>query len=189
MHAGEALAACDFDHPLGKTINGGIAFGNLHLFLVGTIRKAANTSRPSGQGELRVAFREGLLGELPLRNIDIVAENADRLAGRLVIEGAADGRNPANLSIRTDDAKFQVECLVAAHGGISLRFDRADVIGMDAIAKVRVAPLTFLLETEDDLELWRPGRVARAHVPIPDSHTRLQLGQAKALLAFAETIF
>src|SRR5262249_23738960 len=108
---------------------------------------------------------------------------------RLVIEGAPDGRNPADLSVWADDAKFDVECVVAAHGRISLRFDPFDVIGMDAIAKVRVTPHTFVLETVDSLELWRPDSVTRAHVPIPDAHTRLQLRQAKALLAFAETIF
>src|SRR5262245_6062034 len=177
MYAGEALGACDFGRPLWKAVDGRVALRNLHLFLVTIIRKATNASSPSGESELRVTFQQGLLGQLPLRDIDIVAENADWFAGRLVIDGAPCSRNPANLPVRADDAKLEVECLVASDGRISPRFDRFDVIRMDPIAKVRVIPHAFVLETVDSLELWRPGSVARPHVPIPDADARLQLGQ------------
>ena len=75
------------------------------------------------------------------------------------------------------------------HCRILLRFDPCNVIGMHAIAEIGIARHTAWLETVDRLELRCPNELARARVPIPDPYARLQLSQAKPLLAFTEPLF
>ena len=128
----------------------------MHDFQGNIIGIAANARSLSSQGELRVAFSQSLLGELALRDVGIIAEKADRLAGRLVIDGAHDRRNPADLAVRLDgahdrrnpanlavwanDAKFKGERLLpATHCRILQRFDPCNVIGVHAIAEIGIA--------------------------------------------------
>src|SRR5262249_47744447 len=71
---------------------------------------------------------------------------------------------------------------------ISRGFERLDIVGMDAAAKIRITRHTSRLESKDGLLLRRAGHLACARVPIPDTNARSQLRQPKPLLALAQSI-
>src|SRR6185503_7734513 len=97
-------------------MDGRIAIRDLHNFRANIIGITANARSLSGQSELCAALNQCLRGQLAVCDVSVVAENADWLAGRLIINGAPYSRTPANLPVRADDAKFDVERLAAAHG-------------------------------------------------------------------------
>src|SRR5262245_4188068 len=138
--------------------------------------------------ELRDQYALPFLCELALGDVDGVAENADRFAGRRVVFGTAHGCEPSNLPVRTDDARLDIELIAATDGSIPLGFHPLDVIRMDPVAKIRVTFYCTGLEPKDGLKFGSPRNLARAQVPIPQADTRLQLSQPKPLLARAKRV-
>src|SRR6516162_156834 len=137
---------------------------------------AAYKSRPPCQCKLRVAFSQSQFRLLALRDVGNVAENAVRLAGCLVVEGAPRSQHPSDLPVRADDAELDIEGFAAPHRRVACTFERRDVVGMDPFAEVRVAFHGAGLESEEGLELRCPRQLVSSQVPIPDPNACPQLG-------------
>ena len=118
--------------------------------------------RFAGKFELRIALGQSDFGFFALGDVDGVAENADRFAGRRVVNGTAHGYEPSKLPVRSDDARLEIELIAATDGSVPLDFDPLDVIRMGSVTKIRVTFYSTGLEPKDGLELGSKRNQARA---------------------------
>src|SRR5215813_11997954 len=77
-----------------------------------------------------------LLGAFALGDVDVVAQNADRLSRDLIMDNASPRHYPSHLSTRANNAKLMQKSPTFPDCGVPLCFQVVDVVGMNSVTKV-----------------------------------------------------